>query len=729
MLLAGSGLPARGEPLSLALPVTLADGLLKGAGDALEREVTLDPAATLRSARLELAFSNALAVLPDGSRLRVALNGQPMAEVPLAAAERPARLAVSLPAAAFKPGRNRLTVAVEQRHRAACDRSAAEELWTRIAADQSRLVLAYDPGAPSLLNLPILFGPGQADGEPVPILSPRPFDNQDLVAWGSRLAQSLARLRGDAAQPFTAVRLSAAGETAAAGAAWRALAGSHVAVVGTAAELAPLLDGDLPGDIAAGTVLLRPLPADPAHVAVVVTGADAAAVGDALALLATSPVSWPASDRMSASGLPPTPAASEPDGMILRGGVWRLSELGFATRDLPVGYVGAEGVGLRLPADFYAGDGQQVELRLNYAYAAGLAPSSALVLRVNGAPWNMLRLDRLEGAMVENARLKLPLGAFRPGLNWIEFEPVLQPADKAGCENLAASAFSLFDDSRIALPDFARYVARRDLATLRAGLAAGSVPGADGVALVVAGADPATLGAAWTLHGRLAQAAGRVLDAPVRQGLGPQDVDMLVVGAAGALPPALRPGGVPTELAAAAAGGTASGRDTWRQRLSRAGALEGLLAATAGLFGWSPATAALLSAGDAVDQPADDAGRLIALASPLAKGRSLIVATAADATRLEQRVASLVTPRVWRQVAGDEVQWDNGGARVAVGRLQVREVLAWKRLPSDPRQLHLVLRTYLARSPAAWMGLVGIGMVALGLATWAVLRRIGTGRA
>ena len=59
------------------------------------------------------------------------------------------------------------------------------------------------------------------------------------------------------------------------------------------------------------------------------------------------------------------------------------AELGFRTREMSIGTTRPVLIRFRLPPTFYASDGQHMDLVLNYAYAAGLAATSALVVQVN----------------------------------------------------------------------------------------------------------------------------------------------------------------------------------------------------------------------------------------------------------------------------------------------------------------------------------------------------------
>ena len=56
------------------------------------------------------------------------------------------------------------------------------------------------------------------------------------------------------------------------------------------------------------------------------------------------------------------------------------------------------------------------------------------------------------------------MGMFNPGRNRIAFEPLLHPADAETCRAIGDQPmFTLFDDSRIEVPRFARLARQPDL--------------------------------------------------------------------------------------------------------------------------------------------------------------------------------------------------------------------------------------------------------------------------
>ncbi len=504
-----------------------------------------------------------------------------------------------------------------------------------------------------------------------------------------------------------------------------------------------------PTGAAAGLIAFQPLPADPQHVAILIAGDDDQAIRRAAEVFRARDTAWPQAAAM-AVGFAPLPAAAPTTDVVEGGGAVTLAELGYVAQDLPLNYTGTIELELDLPEDYYAGDGQRIVLDLNLAYGAGLAPTSALVVRVNGAPWNMLRLDQSDGALVDGTKIELPMGLFAPGPNRIGLQPILHPGDQALCARLGSQPmFSLFDDSRVLVPAFARLTRQPDL-KLFAATAFPYGSGAVGEAeLVALRPDAATVGAAWTLRGKLAQQHGGPL-AGLASSFGPPGGDrhLLVVGAAVDLPAALaqaapmplaaRPviagaDSRPAPAEANAGARTPAARALWSQRLLATGAGEdqGVVGTmTRWLVNIARAGAPPGTTARPVELPGltagGDAGALVAFRSPFAPERTVTVLTAADERALGNAVARVIEPGTWRQLEGDTAVWGGTLEQVVSRRLADRYVI--EPLATSPRDLWLLWRTWMAERPAYWLVLVFATIASLSAATGMLLRRRAAGR-
>ena len=108
------------------VPLFQEDINLQGSSDNLVLPFIVPPGQRFDRATLDLAYSNALAVLPDQSGLDVSLNGKPLATLPLIGAQGPAGASIELPASAFVPGRNEFRFQTRQTHRLTCSRDRFE---------------------------------------------------------------------------------------------------------------------------------------------------------------------------------------------------------------------------------------------------------------------------------------------------------------------------------------------------------------------------------------------------------------------------------------------------------------------------------------------------------------------------------------------------------------------------------------------------------------------------
>ena len=707
-----------------------ADAHLSGQQDELSIPIEVPAALPMREAVLRLVYSNALAIQPERSSLDVALNGTPLARLPLTATQGPSTVEVVIPPGAFEVGRNRLTLRARQEHRLACDRTAYEELWTKI--DHERTGLAFDlaPAIASIAPQSIdgLLGASLYDGEPLTVATARPPSAPTALAWGMAVSEAVALRRGERALPVRAARLATYASADSEPVDLATHAGSNVAVIGTIDELGDTLTADERATLAAGGVVARRLPADPVHVGLIVTGADDAAVEHALERFRGF--------EPAGREVPLLAGAASPS----------FADLGVATRELPIGQVPSMRVGFALPPTFYAGPGQNIRLYLNYAYAAGLSPTSAMLVRVNGNSANMIRLDRANGAVVTGRDILLSMEFLRPGLNTIELQPVLQLAEGAACPG-DRPMLSLFDDSRIELPAFAEVSWGGDLrAFSSAAFPYAGIPQRE-ARMVVLGEDPATVSAAWSLRGRMAQANRGPL--PGLEALrvlpdNPSD-SLLLVGTVGDLPEALRgtlalpwlrtaatPQHKAEETAASdgtpaapAGSATASARARWQQRLqsergpesdSLLGKLLGSLTSKA-----SARQTATAPAPQPAEATAEVTAGLLAMRSPYRADRQLTLLTAETASALAEGTDLLLQPAVWDRLDGDYARWHGAAAAPVTQRLDERFLI--DEIEPEPGQLRLAALTFLSSQRSLWIGLLLACLVLLSLGTSWALRR------
>jgi hypothetical protein len=302
---------------------------------------------------------------------------------------------------------------------------------------------------------------------------------------------------------------------------------------------------------------------------------------------------------------------------------------------------------------------------------------------------------------------------------------------------------SLFDDSRLTMPEFARLTHGGDLRDL----VDDAYPyGQEQAQVLVAGGDLATIGAAYTLLGKLSQRRGELLGklefVPV--GAMPRG-HLIAVGTPDTLPPSLvstlgvpwrgEEDAVPVALSPSVAGVTAvpiaasvpDPRDAWRSRLSEEPGHEGdtlldrvreLLISGASAEGEEGRM--IRPAASAASLSASGGAMLVEVASPWAAERIATVLIADKAANLEPGITEIIEEPRWTELGGDRARWRAHDGEVVAERLNARFVL--DQPEPDPQQWRLTALTWLAQNRWAWLGLVLGTLMSTSLATSLLLR-------
>ena len=555
--LAGEPMPSaakagdeRTVPLSLMMSSLMDSALtaeMRGEGASLDLDALLPPTGPLSRVVLNIAYENSIDILPDRSRLMLALNGRLVAELPLAAFRGPATASITLPPDLIRPGRNRISLMQEAQHRALCNVRGTYDLWSRIHLARSSLTLRSEmpPPTPDLAMLSQLFGASSWAEAPLAILRAGTALGPDHLGWGAIIAQTYALALDGTAPRVTSVLLPArrpAGTEADGGPIPPELVPSPKSViVGLRDELAGLLDPAIIQDIEGPFLGVYPTGSAPGAFLLVVSGRTPGEVDRATLRLAAThrPLPPQASLLLDDRSLPDPPPARP----VAEPGRYRLADLGFASTS-HVGYRYTGAVMLRLPADFRPVADRTVALRVNATFEGDLGRGAVLNVRVNGRPASSIDVDRRSSGALERAEMGLPMTLFRSGENRIEIVAELPPEQDTGCLfAVHKPRFTLLDSSELEIPDFARLVGLPDLgATGRTGFPYARADG-DGQPrrfdLIVAGGDETWPGAAWTLTAKLAQSAGMLLHPVPSVGWrAPTGRDALIVGPIDDLPPA-----------------------------------------------------------------------------------------------------------------------------------------------------------------------------------------------
>lgn len=497
---------------------------------------------------LDIAYQNALVVMPEASRLTVRINGERAVEVPVASSDRLKRTSVALRKGLLRPGRNTVGFDVVQRHRTDCTVASTYELWTRIDGAGTRLSFR-NPGARplrlhSIDDLPAV-GADETGVTTLVIVAP---SASRAVAASSifAVAQALA-LRGRYGQVAVQVTEQLPD---------RARPGTLTVGLGTREEMRGLF-GTLPTEAGGRSFVgFVESPRKGADL-LLVTGESWPELEALIGKLLTAPVSRATNINRKTMD---TASWHVPDApFIADRQALRFSELGIPTQESSGRRMRVRAL-VAMPGDFYANAYGEATLYLDGAYSEDVLPGdSHIEIFVNGNVAATVPLNTTTGGLFRQFPISIPLRHFRPGVNEIWFEAVTLAKTDLSCGPGATlpgkNRFALFDTSVLAIPDFAKIGVSPNLAAVAGTGFPYSV--APHVALVMGRQDIANLSAAATLLARIAQSASRPLGVDVLAGAaGVGDRPALIVGAAGQMPAGLLP----------RAGIAENVRATWPQR-------------------------------------------------------------------------------------------------------------------------------------------------------------------
>lgn len=516
------------KPLLPAARVTL-----EGESDARSWAFHLTQDEAGADLNLEVAFQNALVVMPEASRLTVRVNGERVIEQPIASSDRLARLSVAIRKGLLRPGQNTIRFEAVHRHRTDCTVASTYELWTRI--DGAGTKLSFRGGAArqfrplTIDDLPAVGGDegGQTTINIVAPSASRAIAGNTILA----VAQAVA-LRGRYGQAL--VRISERLPE-------RSRPGSLTIVIGTANELAEVW-GTVPEEAAMRSFLGFVASPKLGPATLLVTGQGWTEIEAIVTKILTEPVSRPTNTnrtRMDTASwhMPEAPFISSSQ-------VVRFSDLGVSTQESTGRRMRVRAV-VAMPGDFYANAYGEATLYLDGAYSGEVLPGvSRIEIFVNGNVAATVPLNTTTGGLFQQFPITVPLRHFRPGINEVWLEAVTIAKTDLSCGPGATlpgkNRFALFDTSSLSIPDFAKIGVRPNLAaTAGTGFPYSVAPR---VALILGRLDTANFGAAATLLARLAQRASRPLavDA-LANAASVGDRPALIVAAVGQLPSGLLP--------------------------------------------------------------------------------------------------------------------------------------------------------------------------------------------
>lgn len=480
---------------------------------------------------LRLKFTNSIALLGERSVLRVVMNDIIVAQYYLERTKPFNDVEVEVPLSLVKTGFNRLQFIVAQHYTYKCEDPSAPELYTEIDPDRSYLTATGEwkpvPERLSFLRWWVdekLWVPYQFN-----ICMPSSGAMNDLhLAWGAIVTQGMALAVNN--QPFRVSTATALRP------------GMDNVVVGTMNELTPFLTATEAGSINGSFLAIKSLPGDPTHCMIIVSGRNEQEVSQTA--LALGLVNFPLPDSKYAIVDQMTMPEASPyirNAPLQIPGIYSFRQLGYKTTTIRGWNTGTYQLKVYMPGDISRDDLGNAELRLHFAYGAGLRKDSVLNVFVNRQFQTAIRLKDVEGAIHGDHRLYLPMQAFQPGLNEVELAPKMVPLFSNQCEILQDEnlLFTLYEDSDFVFPKALRKARLPNLGLFsQTAFPYSAPPDGTETAMHVTSTSADAVCAAWTLLGKMAQISGALLyRTEISFRLPRSKKSLLVVGPRDSIPP------------------------------------------------------------------------------------------------------------------------------------------------------------------------------------------------
>lgn len=613
-----------------------------------------------KSYGLRLRFTNSIALLSDRSVLRVVMNDVIVAQFYLDRTKPMNEVDIEIPLNLVKNGFNRMQFIVAQHYTYKCEDPSAPELYTEINPDQSYLTTTgeWKPVTERLSFLrwwvdEKLWIPYQFN---VCMPSSGAFSDEHL-SLGAIVTQGMALALNN--QPFRVSTATALRP------------GMDNIVIGSMNELSPFLTATEVGTINGSFLAIKTLPGDPTHCMIIVSGRSEQEVKQTA--LALGMVNFPLPDSKYAI----VDQMTMPENAYVRNapvrvpGIYSFRQLGYKTTTIKGWNTGTYSLKIYMPGDISREDKSNAELRMHFVYGAGFRKDSAFNIFINQQFQTAVRLKDVEGSMHSDHRLYLPMQAFQPGLNEILLTPKMVPLVSNQCEILQDEnlQFTLYDDSEFVLPKALRKARLPNLGLFSQTAFPYSFP-PDGIetAVFVAGRDPGTACAAWTLMGKMAQISGALLsNTEISSKLPRSRKSLLVVGPRDEIPPEI--------VAKAPVSPLQVGKMRYVVSTSpkpekyATSSIEEFLQKVRGQSGEAtepepPSTANLNMTADLIDD-------IVAaqFESPFHTGYPVTLVTAWDADNLLAGVNVLQEREFWDNLAGDLAVWSTRPDSLAVAKV------------------------------------------------------------
>jgi len=480
--------------------------------------------------RLHLKYTNSIALLPHRSVLAISMNDVILHQVRLDPQFPSETIVVDIPPNLLLNDFNQLQFSVAQRSTERCQDPNAPELYTQIDPDASYLEAEMFPTA-----VPMRIS-ALRDIIDEKLWYPYPFHiavpdtaakEESILSWGSIVSQGVGLALG--VQPFRVTHSTSLRP------------GMDNIVIGTMNSLTQFLTATEIGAINGSFIAVKPMPDDPKHYLIVISGRNEEQVSQAC--LAFSMINFPLPDSQYAQvdrlALPEKPMYIR-NSPLSEPGSYTLRRLGYQTTTIKGFNTGSIEIPIYMPGDLSSNDMSNIELRLNFVYGAAARQDSTLNFFVDDIFHQALHLNNLNGARHFGHKLFLPTRGFQPGRNVIRISPVLVPyiTDECELDQVENLLFTLYDDSAIVIPKLAKAAVLPNLGLLsQTGFPYTASPDGVETSVYVTSREPDNINAAWTLMAKMAQISGALMHrAEISYRLTRSKRNLLVIGPVNSLP-------------------------------------------------------------------------------------------------------------------------------------------------------------------------------------------------
>ena len=702
---------------------------LEGENDIRRFAFYLTDEQAAASANLRLGYQNAIVVAPEASQLAVDINGVRVVGESIASTNSVKEVATDLPAGLLQPGRNEISFLSSQRHRTDCSIPSTYELWTELDAEHTYLTLdtPNDVSQWQIADLKAIAG--DSDGQATIGLVVPSLATADVASEVLRLAQAVALLTNLPSLRFEVASSVADGALSSA---------NLVVVAGTTSEVEGIVgqnDG-VDGDAAVSFRRLDGVSAP----ALVLSGADRSGWVGAVEQLAAQvgPSSFALREALmtEAWSLPNPP-------MLYQGRDLGFAEMGVSSEQFS-GRRYIRRFQFAVPADFYAQSYGEARILLDAAYTDDVEPGSLINIYVNGNIATSMPITTRGGRVLRQFPIKVTMRHFRPGVNEVTFEAdLLTDADEVCAPGAATDQtprFALFDTSRFSLPDFARIAQIPDLSAM-SGTGYPYLLNNEPVPVIMGRGNMGTLSAAASVLGRIAIASSRIIPLKVLSSPSEaRDRDAIFFGTpAGLDPSVLSQVGINDAVAASwapsatIAGGAATGverldMEAWREQVN-----GGLIARTIEDFRtWLRDTfdisADMLRFVPQDAQPyaptAEDALIVAQAAGPTGQGTWTVI-TAPHEAQLATAAQNLVGHGAWQQLSEHLTTFAGDGT---IGAMEISRGTFRQTVPPSANNYRLIVANWLSSNILSYSAILIVACGFLGIATSALLSRLGRRR-